>query len=35
MFKTISTKFYQSRPGFVHDMTKTFAVFLVCSSNCC
>ena len=27
MFRTISTKFYQNRPGFVDDVTKTFGVF--------
>ena len=25
---TISTKFYQNRPGFVNDVSKTFGVFL-------
>jgi len=25
-FRTISTKFYQNRPGFVDDVTKTFGV---------
>jgi len=27
IFRTISTKFYQNRPGFVGDVTKTFGVF--------
>ena len=27
IFRTISTKFYQNRPGFVDDVTKTFSVF--------
>ena len=27
IFRTISTKFYQDRPGFVDDATKTFGVF--------
>jgi len=27
IFRTISTKFYQNRPGFVDDVTKTFGVF--------
>ena len=27
IFKTISAKFYQNRPGFVDDVTKTFDVF--------
>jgi len=26
IFKTIITKFYQNRPGFVDDVTKTFGV---------
>jgi len=29
------TKFYQNRPDFVDDVTKTFGVLGVCSSNCC
>jgi len=33
--KTISTEFYQKRPGFVDDVTKTFGVFWVRSSNSC
>ena len=32
---TISTKFYQNGTGFVDDLTKTFGVFWVRSSNCC
>ena len=28
IFRTISTKFYQNRHGFVDDVTKTFGVFL-------
>ena len=28
IFRTISTKFYQNRPSFVDDVTKTFAAFL-------
>jgi len=35
IFRTISAKFYQNRPGFVDEVTKTFGVFWVCSSNCC
>ena len=35
IFRTISTKFYQNRPGFVDDVTKTFGVLGVRSSNCC
>ena len=27
IFRTISAKFYQNRPGFVDDVTKTFGVF--------
>ena len=27
IFRTISTKFYQNRPSFVDDVTKTFGVF--------
>ena len=27
IFGIISTKFYQNRPGFVDDMTKTFGAF--------
>jgi len=27
IFRTISTKFYQNRPDFVDDETKTFGVF--------
>jgi len=27
-FRTVSTKFYQNRPGFVDDATKTFGVLL-------
>jgi len=27
IFSTISTKFYQNRPDFVDDVTKTFGVF--------
>jgi len=38
IFRTISTKFYQNRPGFVDDVTKTFGVFWgsqkLLSSNC-
>jgi len=34
IFKIISTKCYYNRPGFVDDVTKTFGVFLVRSSNC-
>ena len=26
IFRTISTKLYQNRPGFVDDVTKTFGV---------
>jgi len=35
IFGTIRTKFYQNRPGFVDDVTKTFGMFLVRCSNCC
>jgi len=28
VFRTISTKFYQNRPGFVDNVTKTFGVVL-------
>jgi len=28
ILRTISTKFYQNRPGFVDDVTKIFGVFL-------
>ena len=28
IFRTISTKFYENRTGFVDDMTKTFGVLL-------
>jgi len=27
IFRTINTKFYQNRPGFVDDVKKTFGVF--------
>ena len=27
IFRTITTKFYQNRPDFVDDVTKTFGVF--------
>ena len=27
IFRTISSKFYQNRHGFVNDVTKTFGVF--------
>ena len=27
IFRTISAKFYQNRPGFVDNVTKTFGVF--------
>ena len=27
IFRTIGTKFYQNRPGYVDDVTKTFDVF--------
>ena len=27
IFRPISIKFYQNRPGFVDDVTKTFGVF--------
>jgi len=27
IFRTISAKFYQNRPGFVDDVTETFGVF--------
>ena len=28
IFRIISAKFYENRPGFVDDVTKTFDVFL-------
>jgi len=28
IFRTLSTTFYQNRPGFVDDVTKTSGVFL-------
>jgi len=27
IFRTVTTKFYQNRPEFVDDVTKTFGVF--------
>ena len=36
IFRTVTTKFYQNRPDFVDDVTKTFGVFFwVHSSSCC
>jgi len=36
IFRTINTKLYQNRPGFVDDVTKTFGVFWGSrGSNCC